>query len=139
MAKTVAPVIVQTEAGPTRSMAPQPEETKKRLPLPEVETSWLDFYRNLNAVVEGREELIVKPEQARRVLRVIETVSYTHLDVYKRQVLGGLGIWGHLLQPHGKRRPRRCLCRYPRGLWHGRLPGYHDLCGPGAGSLPLPG
>jgi scyllo-inositol 2-dehydrogenase (NADP+) len=72
MAKTVAPVIVQTEAGPTRSMAPQPEETKKRLPLPEVETSWLDFYRNLNAVVEGREELIVKPEQARRVLRVIE-------------------------------------------------------------------
>jgi len=72
LAHTVAPVIVQTEAGPTRSMAPQPDSTKKHLPLPEVETSWLDFYRNVNDVIEGKAELIVKPEQARRVLRVIE-------------------------------------------------------------------
>jgi scyllo-inositol 2-dehydrogenase (NADP+) len=72
MAHTVAPVIVQTEAGPTRSMAPQPEETKKRLPLPQVETSWLDFYRNLNDAVEGRAEPIVRYPQVRRVLRVIE-------------------------------------------------------------------
>ncbi len=72
LAHEVPPVIVQTEAGPTRSMAPQPDETKVRLPLPEVDVTWNDYYRNINDVIEGKAELIVKPEQCRRVLQVIE-------------------------------------------------------------------
>ncbi len=64
--------IVYTKAGPTRTMAPRPVESIEELPLPKVETDWADYYRNVLAAVEGREELIVKPEQALRVLRVID-------------------------------------------------------------------
>ena len=64
--------IVYTEAGPTRTMAPRPAFTMEEVPLPQVETDWSDYYRNIAAVIEGREELIVKPEQALRVMKVID-------------------------------------------------------------------
>lgn len=64
--------IVYTEAGPTRTMAPRPVNTTKHSPLPEVHTDWSDYYGNIVAVLEGREELIVKPEQALRVMKVID-------------------------------------------------------------------
>lgn len=64
--------IVYTEAGPTRTMAPRPSFTTHELALPEVETDWSDFYKNIVAVMDGTEELIVKPEQALRVMKVIE-------------------------------------------------------------------
>lgn len=64
--------IVYTEAGPTRTMAPRPVNTTKRSPLPEVHTDWSDYYNNIVAVLEGREELIVKPVQALRVMQVID-------------------------------------------------------------------
>lgn len=64
--------IVYTAAGPTKTMAPRPKETTEELPLPEVEVDCRDYYRNFVAAVEGREELIVKPEQALRVMRVID-------------------------------------------------------------------
>lgn len=64
--------IVYTEAGPTRTMAPRPPETTREIPLPEVSTDWSDYYRNIVAVIEGTEELIVKPEQALRVMKVVD-------------------------------------------------------------------
>ncbi len=64
--------IVYTEAGPTRTMAPRPPETTREIPLPEVSTDWSDYYRNIVAVIEGMEELIVKPEQALRVMKVVD-------------------------------------------------------------------
>lgn len=64
--------IVYTEAGPTRTMAPRPVQTTRELPLPEVETDWSDYYRNILGVLDGRAELIVKPEQALRVMKVID-------------------------------------------------------------------
>ncbi len=66
--------IVYTEAGPTRTMAPRPEYTTEVLALPDVTTDWSDYYQNIVAVMEGREALIVKPEQALRVMKVIEKV-----------------------------------------------------------------
>lgn len=66
--------IVYTEAGPTRTMAPRPEYTTEILALPEVSTDWSDYYKNIVKVIEGREELIVKPQQALRVMKVIEKV-----------------------------------------------------------------
>lgn len=66
--------IVYTEAGPTRTMAPRPEYTTQILDLPEVKTDWTDYYKNIMKVIEGKEELIVKPEQALRVMKVIEKV-----------------------------------------------------------------
>lgn len=65
-------VIVYTEAGPTRTMAPRPKETTIEISLPEVKTDWTDYYKNIVAVLEGKEELIVKPEQALRVMKVID-------------------------------------------------------------------
>lgn len=66
--------IVYTEAGPTRTMAPRPEYTTEVLTLPEVRTDWSDYYKNIVNVIEGLEELIVKPEQSLRVMKVIEKV-----------------------------------------------------------------
>ncbi|MFI3238667.1 MAG: Gfo/Idh/MocA family oxidoreductase [Lachnospiraceae bacterium] len=66
--------IVYTEAGPTRTMAPRPKETIEEIPLPEVESSWTDYYENIVAVIEGKAELIVKPEQALRVMNVIDLI-----------------------------------------------------------------
>ena len=33
---------------------------------------WNDYFRNIVGVINGKEELIVKPEQVRRVLQVME-------------------------------------------------------------------
>lgn len=66
--------IVYTEAGPTRTMAPRPVQTTTELPLPEVETDWSDYYNNIVDVLDGRAELIVKPEQVLRVMKVIDLI-----------------------------------------------------------------
>lgn len=66
--------IVYTAAGPTRTMAPRPVQTTKQLPLPRVETSWSDYYKNIVNAIDKGEELMVKPEQALRVMHVIEAV-----------------------------------------------------------------
>lgn len=66
------PEVVQTVAGPTRTMAPRPKETIEELPLPEVESDWTDFYRNVIKVLDEQQELIVKPYEVMRVFKVIE-------------------------------------------------------------------
>jgi predicted dehydrogenase len=53
-------------------MAPRAEDTMEELPLPEVETDWADFYKNVMACIGGREEQIVKLPESRRVMQVIE-------------------------------------------------------------------
>jgi scyllo-inositol 2-dehydrogenase (NADP+) len=70
----VAPVVVQTPAGPTRMMAPRPPETREELPLPTSDADWSSLYKNLVDVVDNGAELIVKPAQVRRVLELIETI-----------------------------------------------------------------
>lgn len=66
--------VIQTEGGPTRTMAPRPKETLEEIPLPEVKTDWADYYHNIIDVLDGKAELIVKPEEARRVLQVMEAI-----------------------------------------------------------------
>ena len=66
--------IVYTEAGPTRTMAPRPAYTTKEEPLPEVETDWADYYKNIVDVIDNGAELIVKPEQCLRVMKVIDLI-----------------------------------------------------------------
>lgn len=70
----VAPVVVQTPAVPTRMMAPRPPETREELPLPENDASWTSLYKNLVDVIDNGVELIVKPDEVRRVLQLIETI-----------------------------------------------------------------
>jgi predicted dehydrogenase len=66
--------IVYTAAGPTRSMAARPKETTKELELPQVKADWLDYYRNIVAVLEGKATPIVKTEEALRVMKLIDLV-----------------------------------------------------------------
>ena len=66
--------VVQTEGGPTRTMAPRPKETLEELPLPDVQTDWTDYYHNVLAVLDGKEELIVKPEEVRKVVQVMTAI-----------------------------------------------------------------
>lgn len=67
-------VIVYTAAGPTRTMAPRPQETTQQLDLPEIQTDWSDFYRNIAAVLDGTQQLIVRPEQCLRVMKVVDAI-----------------------------------------------------------------
>lgn len=64
--------IVYTSAGPTKTMAPRPKESLEQMPLPEIKVDCRDYYRNFIAAAEGKEELIVKPEEALRVMRVMD-------------------------------------------------------------------
>jgi len=66
--------VVQTEGGPTRTMAPRPKETLEELPLPEVKTDWTDYYKNIMAYLDGKAELIVKPGEVRKVMQVMTAI-----------------------------------------------------------------
>jgi len=66
------PQITETVAGPTRQFAPVPPGGIVTEPLPEVETDWVDFYKNVNGVLNGTEESRIKIPEVRRVLSVME-------------------------------------------------------------------
>lgn len=66
--------ITMTAAGPTRSFGPPPDDVLIEERLPEIHVSHRDFFENFLKVLEGNEEIIVKPEQARKVLQVMEAV-----------------------------------------------------------------
>lgn len=66
--------IVYTAAGPTRTMAPRPKSSTVELPLPDIETSWASYYKNIVATLQDKEALIVTPEQSLRVMRVLDLI-----------------------------------------------------------------
>ena len=63
------------DAGPTRTFSTKAEDVVYMEELPVIQrrhNDWNDYFRNIVGVINGKEELIVKPEQARRVLQVME-------------------------------------------------------------------
>lgn len=64
--------IVLTASGPTKTMAPRPVEALQTLELPDLETDSIAYYENIVGVLNGTDELIVKPEEALRVMNVID-------------------------------------------------------------------
>lgn len=70
--KDVTPVV--TAAGLTKTMAPRREDTIKTLDIPDIWPDLGEYYRNITAVLEGRESPIVTPAQMLRVMRLIEAV-----------------------------------------------------------------
>lgn len=72
MLEKLPPQITETEAGPTRQFAPVPPGGIVTEPLPEVQTDWVDFYRNVTEVLNGEGELKVQIPQVRRVLSAME-------------------------------------------------------------------
>lgn len=81
-------VIVDTPAGPTRTMAPQPESCFESFDLPNTEGDWTCLYRNLVDVMRGEAELIVTPETVRRTMLTIQAV----FDSAKKNQVINLGI-----------------------------------------------
>ncbi len=67
-------VPVVTAAGLTKTMAPRTEETIQTYPLPQVESDVRDFYRNMKAAAEQREEQTVTHAQMLRVMRLMEAL-----------------------------------------------------------------
>lgn len=65
-------IIVYTEAGPTRTMAPRPTDSTIQLELPQVEVDWTEYYGNIVDVLDNGAELLVKPEEALRVMKIID-------------------------------------------------------------------
>ncbi len=72
MLKKLPPQITETVAGPTRQFAPVPPGGIVESELPKVETDWVDFYKNVHAVLNGEEESKIKISEVRRVLKVME-------------------------------------------------------------------
>lgn len=72
MLEKLPPQITETEAGPTRQFAPVPPGGIVEEPLPEIQTDWVDFYRNVDDVLNGRAESKIKISEVRRVLSVME-------------------------------------------------------------------
>ena len=64
--------IVYTSAGPTKTMAPRKKETIEEIPLPEADPDIYEYHRNVVAAVEHGEELLVTPQQALRVMNIID-------------------------------------------------------------------
>lgn len=64
-------------SGLTKTMAPRRKDTVETLPLPKVEFDANRLYVNLVETVEGTAEQIVKPEQALRILRLMEAALYS--------------------------------------------------------------
>ena len=67
-------VPVKTAAGLTKTMAPRTEDTIATEPLPIVHSDIRDYYRNVMATIDGREEQIVKNDEVLRVLRLMEAI-----------------------------------------------------------------
>lgn len=68
--KEVMPI--QTAAGITKTMAPRDEITLDEYTLDIPVSDVHDFYRNFVAAIDGKEEQLVKHEQSRLVLKIIE-------------------------------------------------------------------
>lgn len=66
--------ITMTAAGPTRSFGPPTPGLLIDEALPEVQTAQRDYFVHFIKAVNGEEELMVKPEEVRRVLCVMEAV-----------------------------------------------------------------
>jgi len=70
--------IVYTKAGPTKTMAPRRKDTTEEIELVEPDTDYTKTYQNLIDRIEGKAEILVKPEEAMRVMKVMEAAFESH-------------------------------------------------------------
>ncbi len=71
--KDVVPVV--TAAGITKTMAPRDESSIVSYEVPQPESDVHDFYRNFCAAIDGREEQIVKHDEMRLVMKIMEAAN----------------------------------------------------------------
>ena len=66
--------ITMTAAGPTRSFGPPEPGLLYEEPLPEVNVDHRNYFEHFLKAFNGEEDIIIKPEQVRRVLCVMDAV-----------------------------------------------------------------
>jgi len=65
---------IRTAAGLTKTMAPRTDETIKEEKLPIVHADIKDFYKNVIATIEGKEDIIVKNIEVMNIMELMETI-----------------------------------------------------------------
>lgn len=65
-------VPIKTAAGLTKTMAPRTDETIKRSVYPHVKADIHDFYKNVAAVLDGKEQQLIRHDQVMRVMKLME-------------------------------------------------------------------
>ena len=65
-------VVIMTTSGPTRTFAPRGKKEIIETELPDSPADLTEYYANLRDAIDGKCELLVKPEQIRAVFRVLE-------------------------------------------------------------------
>lgn len=68
------PTPIQAGVGLTKTMAPPSEEATKKLKLPEPKAEYESFYQNFYHVIRNGKEPIVKNEEVRQTLALIQTI-----------------------------------------------------------------
>ena len=67
-------IVVMTTSGPTRTFAPRGKKEIIERELPDSPADLTEYYANLRDAIDGKAELIVKPEQVRAVFTVLEAM-----------------------------------------------------------------
>ena len=67
-------VFIMTTSGPTRTFAPRGKKEIIETELPDSPADLTEYYANLRDAIDGKCELLVKPEQVRAVFRVLEAM-----------------------------------------------------------------
>lgn len=76
---------IKTAAGLTKTMAPRTDDTILECTLPTVKADIHDFYKNVVAVIEGREEPKIKHEELMRCMKLMEAAFESDS---KNQIVG---------------------------------------------------
>ena len=66
--------ITMTAAGPTRSFGPPAPGVLVEEPLPVVDVSHKNYWQHYLKALRGEEEIVIKPEQVKRVLRIMDAI-----------------------------------------------------------------
>lgn len=72
--KNVPGQITMTAAGPTRSFGPAPEGRIVTEELPKVNVNHEMFFDNYNDYVNGKAELVVKPDEILRLMKLVDAI-----------------------------------------------------------------
>ena len=74
--KDAVPVVAGV--GLTKTMAPRDKDSIKEFPLPEVHSDIKEFYTNVFAAIEGKEEQLITHNQLRRSFKLMEAMFESH-------------------------------------------------------------
>jgi len=61
-------------AGITKTMAPRTDDTIETYPLVVEKAEWIEYYKNIFAYLNGKEDIIVTHNQQRRLMRLVEAI-----------------------------------------------------------------